>query len=94
LHAVAEEVLASSSLQDGRYHRAKDVPLSDASRATLEKYHIRTLRQESASAYFTTGGWIDDEWGIVYAADGGPTWSGVKSMKLLGGNFYEFSSIY
>ncbi len=52
------------------------------------------IRKEGSVIYFITSAAVDDEWGVMYINDDSNNiLDGVKSIKRIGGNSYQYSTM-
>lgn len=54
---------------------------------------LRSVRKEGSIIYFITGGSVDDEKGVIFINDDtNNMFDGIKSIKRIGGNSYQYST--
>lgn len=55
--------------------------------------HLLGIRKENDKIYYITDGAVDDEGGIVFInSDSNDLLDGIKSLKRVGGNSYQYST--
>lgn len=58
-----------------------------------EKFDIKYIRKENNNIYFIFSGMVDDEEGIMFINDeSNHVLDGIKKIKRVGGNVYQYST--
>ena len=75
-------------LYNEKNEKVKEVKLN-----RIFKTNIKSIRKEKNLIYFVLSGSVDDEDGIVFINDNvNDVLDGVKTIKRIGGNSYQYSS--
>ncbi len=88
---ISEEVFTLHPDYDGIIDLKQ---LSSVSKKTIVLYGIKNIKIKDVSIFFVLESWIDDSAGIIYSRGWNPNLNGIKSVKLLGFGFFEYSTMY
>ncbi len=79
-------------LYNNNYEPISEIPFEDFDKSIK----FISAHKNNNIVYFITGGAVDDEWGIMFVNDGvsDRMMDGVGSATKIGGNSYEYTSMY